>query len=197
MLPFSQRASASGVTATPQERTMPASEQVTLQRHTATECPGSPDRDRVLQLARTRVLAHFDFERMTRLAVGRAWSQATKAQRERLQDEFRDLLVRTYTNALAAAGHRDLGVEVHPVRRENGTNEATVDTRLIRAGAPPVRVTYRMEHQPPGWKVYDVVVEGMSLVTTYRHSFRNEVQKGGIEGLIRALDEKNESLAAG
>lgn len=157
----------------------------------------NPERNRLLELVKTKVLAHFDFEQMTRLAVGRSWNQATAEQRERLQDEFRKLLVRTYINAMTAAGQQDVSVEVQPVRRENGGNEVTVDTRINRAGAPPIRVTYRMEHQPEGWKVYDVVVEGMSLVTNYRYTFRNEVQRGGIDGLIRTLNEKNESLTAG
>ena len=156
----------------------------------------NPGRTQLLELAKTKIVAHFDFEQMTRLAVGRSWNRATPEQQERLQQEFRDLLVRTYTSALTALGQAAT-VEVKPVRRERNDDEVTVDTQIHRAGAPPIQVTYRMERQADGWKVYDVVVEGMSLVTTYRHTFRNEVRIGGVEGLIKALNEKNESLAGG
>lgn len=157
----------------------------------------NPDRNQLVKVAETKVLPHFDFERMTRLAVGRSWNQATPEQRQRLQKEFRDLLVRTYTNALATGKQQNVAVQVKPVHQGKDGSEVTVDTQINRSGAPPIPVDYRMEKKPDGWKVYDVVVEGVSLVTTYRDSFQNEVQKGGVDGLIKTLSEKNQSLAAG
>src|SRR5262245_50619677 len=150
----------------------------------------NPDRNQLVKVAETKVLPHFDFERMTRLAVARSWSQATPDQRQRLQQEFRNLLVRTYTNAMMAGKQENATVQVEPVRQAKGGSEVTVDTRITRAGAPPLPINYRMEKKPDGWKVYDVLVEGVSLVTTYRDSFQNEVQKGGVDGLIKTLSEK-------
>ena len=157
----------------------------------------NPDRNQLVKVAETKVLPHFDFERMTRLAVARSWNQATPDQRQRLQQEFRNLLVRTYTNAMMAGKQDNAAVQVEPVRQEKGGSEVSVNTRITRAGAPPLPINYRMEKKPDGWKVYDVLVEGVSLVTTYRDSFQNEVQKGGVDGLIKTLSEKNRSLAAG
>jgi len=157
----------------------------------------NPDRNQLVKVAETKVLPHFDFERMTRLAVARSWNQATPDQRQRLQQEFRNLLVRTYTNAMMAGKQDNAAVQVEPVRQAKDGSEVTVDTRITRAGAPPLPINYRMEKKPDGWKVYDVLVEGVSLVTTYRDSFQNEVQKGGVDGLIKTLSEKNRSLAAG
>jgi phospholipid transport system substrate-binding protein len=157
----------------------------------------NPDRNQLIKVAETKVVPHFDFERMTRLAVGKSWNQAAPEQQQRLQKEFRDLIVRTYTNALIAGKQHDATIQVKPVRQEKDGNEATVNTQINRSGAPPIPVDYRMEKKPDGWKVYDVVVEGVSLVTTYRDSFQNEVQKSGVDGLIKALSDKNRSLAAG
>jgi phospholipid transport system substrate-binding protein len=148
----------------------------------------SGDRKRAMDLIETRIAPHFDFERMTGLAVGRAWQQADGAQREALVREFRMLLVRTYANALT--GYKDQDVKFKG-RSGGGGDEATVQSEISKPGAPPVPLDYRLRRQEGGWKVYDVVINNVSLVTSYRGSFATEVSSGGIEGLLKALQSKN------
>jgi phospholipid transport system substrate-binding protein len=183
-------------TARPAETTPPDQLVKTTSEEVLQVIKQNPDRNQLVKVAEAKVVPHFDFERMTRLAVGRSWNQANPDQRQRLQKEFRDLLVRTYTNAMAIDRRQDVRVDVKPVRDQKG-GEVTVDTQINRSGGPPIPVSYRMEQKPDGWKVYDVVVEGVSLVTNYRDSFQHEVQRGGIDGLIKTLTDKNQSLAAG
>ena len=146
---------------------------------------------KVVELAEAKVLPHFDFQRMTRLAVGRNWQQATDPQKEQLVKEFRTLLVRTYSSSLAA--YRNQQIEVKPAKVAAADKEATVRTAVIQQGGPPIPIDYAMEKQDAGWKVYDVVVDGVSLVTTYRGSFNDQIQKGGIDGLVKTLQERNRS----
>jgi phospholipid transport system substrate-binding protein len=154
------------------------------------------DRHRLVQLAETKVLPYFDFKRMTRLAVGKSWTQATPEQQQALEKEFRDLLVRTYTNALATGQRKKATVEVKPLRMQPDSAEVTVKTKVTEAGRQPVALDYQMIKTSAGWKVFDVVVENVSLVTNYRASFAEEVSKSGIDGLIKTLAEKNRALAA-
>jgi phospholipid transport system substrate-binding protein len=154
------------------------------------------DRHRLVQLAETKVLPYFDFKRMTRLAVGKSWTQATPEQQQALEKEFRDLLVRTYTNALATGQRKKATVEVKPLRMQPDSAEVTVKTKVTEAGRQPVALDYQMVKTSAGWKVFDVVVENVSLVTNYRASFAEEVSKSGIDGLIKTLAEKNRTLAA-
>ena len=144
---------------------------------------------RVVELAEQKVLPHFDFERMTRLAVGRNWSQASDAQKQALVKEFRTLLVRTYSSSLSA--YRNQTIEVKPARVTPQDKDTMVKTSIIQQGGPPIPIDYSMEKADSGWKVYDVVIDGASLVTTYRGSFNDQVQRGGIDGLIKALQERN------
>ena len=146
---------------------------------------------KVVELAEAKVLPHFDFARMTRLAVGRNWAQATDAQKEALVKEFRTLLVRTYSSSLSA--YRNQTIEVKPSKVGAQDKDATVRTAVIQQGGPPIPIDYAMERQESGWKVYDVVVDGVSLVTTYRGSFNDQIQKGGIDGLLKTLQERNRS----
>ena len=146
---------------------------------------------KVVELAEAKVLPHFDFARMTRLAVGRNWQQATDAQKEALVKEFRTLLVRTYSSSLSA--YRNQTIEVKPSKVGAQDKDATVRTAVIQQGGPPIPIDYAMERQESGWKVYDVVVDGVSLVTTYRGSFNDQIQKGGIDGLLKTLQERNRS----
>ena len=146
---------------------------------------------KVVELAEAKVLPHFDFARMTRLAVGRNWAQATDAQKEALVKEFRTLLVRTYSSSLSA--YRNQTIEVKPSKVGEKDKDATVRTAVIQQGGPPIPIDYAMERQESGWKVYDVVVDGVSLVTTYRGSFNDQIQKGGIDGLLKTLQERNKS----
>ncbi len=146
---------------------------------------------KVVELAEQKVLPHFDFERMTRLAVGRNWAQATDAQKQALIKEFRTLLVRTYSISLSQ--YRNQTIEVKPARVGAQDKDAVVRTAVIQQGGPPIPIDYSMERAESGWKVYDVVIDGASLVTTYRGTFNDQVQRGGLDGLIKALQERNRS----
>ncbi|MFZ3320926.1 MAG: ABC transporter substrate-binding protein [Usitatibacter sp.] len=144
---------------------------------------------KVAQLAEQKVLPHFDFERMTRLAVGKNWRDATDAQKKTLEDEFRTLLVRTYSSSLAA--YRNQAIEVKPGTTGAGDKESVVKTAVIQQGGPQIPINYSMEKTDSGWKVYDIVIDGASLVTTYRGTFNDQIQRGGVDGLIKSLKERN------
>jgi phospholipid transport system substrate-binding protein len=150
---------------------------------------------KIVELAEAKVLPHFDFERMTRLAVGRNWQQATPEQKKSLIDAFRTLLVRTYSTSLSQ--YRNQTIEVKPLRTAAGDKEATVKTAVIQQGGPPIPIDYAMEKTDSGWKVYDVLIDGASLVTTYRGSFNDQIQKGGIDGLVKTLQERNQNAGGG
>lgn len=148
------------------------------------------NQDRLLQVVESKVLPHFDFERMTRLTVGKHWRGASAEQKDALQREFRSLLVRTYSAAFT--GYQDQTVEVKPMRAEP-KESATVQTLVNRPSGKPIEVNYDLGKTPNGWKVYDVAIEGVSLVTNYRSTFATEINQGGIDGLIKALRDKNKS----
>ena len=149
---------------------------------------------KTIALVEQKVLPHFDFARMTALATGVGWRKATPEQQTILVEQFRTLLVRTYSTALSA--YRNQAIDVKPLRGRAGDAEGVVRSEVKQAGAAPMTIDYSMEKAPTGWKVYDVAVGGISLVTTYRETFANEVQSGGIEGLIKSISEKNQTLAA-
>ena len=147
---------------------------------------------KVVELAEQKVLPHFDFARMTRLAVGRNWAQASAAQKESLVKEFRTLLVRTYSASLTA--YRNQTIEVKPVKMGAQDKYVTVRTAVLQQGGPSIPIDYAMEKADGGgWKVYDVIIDGASLVTTYRGSFNDQIQKGGIDGLVKTLADRNHS----
>jgi len=155
----------------------------------------SGDREKVLKLAEEKVMPHIDFEETTRLAVGRSWPQASAEQKKRLVTEFRRMLVRVYSNAIQP--YQGQTVQVSPVRMKPGDTEATVHNTFKRAGGgAPVGFDYSMHKTEQGWKIYDIVVEGVSLVLTYRSEFDNVVKQQGIDGLIKALASKNTPAAA-
>lgn len=149
---------------------------------------------KVVQLAEQKVLPHFDFERMTRLAVGRNWNSATPEQKAALTKEFRTMLVRTYSSSLSQ--YRNQTIEVKPSKAGPAEKEATVKTAVLQQGGPSIPIDYAMEKMDSGWKVYDVVIDGASLVTTYRGTFNDQIQKGGIDGLLKTLQERNASGSA-
>ena len=155
------------------------------------------DRQKLLKLAEVKVSQHFDFSRMTRLAVGKGWQKASAQQQQRLQKEFKDLLLRTYANALSSAAHKDVSLTVKPLTLSAESKEATVRTVVAEPGHAPLPIDYQLEKSAQGWKVYDVIVEGISLVTNYRSSFDEEISMSGIDGLIKVLVDKNRQLAAG
>jgi phospholipid transport system substrate-binding protein len=148
---------------------------------------------KVVELAEQKVLPHFDFERMTRLAVGRNWAQASDAQKQALIKEFRTLLVRTYSSSLSQ--YRNQTIEVKPTKLAPADKEAVVKTQVIQQGGPPIPIDYAMEKVDSGWKVYDVIIDGASLVTTYRGTFNDQIQKGGVDGLVKTLQDRNRGPA--
>ena len=147
---------------------------------------------KTIALVEEKVLPHFNFTRMTALAMGVNWRKATPEQQQALVAEFRTLLVRTYSTALSA--YRNQVIEVKPLRAKPEDTEVVVRSEVKQSGTEPVTIDYSMEKAPNGWKVYDITVGGVSLVTTYRDTFANEVRNVGVDGLIKALAEKNRQL---
>lgn len=155
------------------------------------------DQRKLREAAEEKVLPHFDFTRMTQLAVGRHWRQASPEQRKALEDAFRTLLVSTYTTALSQSASTDYEVEVSDADHKPGEKETTVRTLVKRPGRQPVSIDYRMALESGAWKVYDVVVENLSLVTNYRSSFNSQINRSGIDGLIKSIEAKNQKTSAG
>jgi phospholipid transport system substrate-binding protein len=153
------------------------------------------DRERAVKLAEQKILPHVDFEEATRLAVGRGWKEASPEQRKKLVAEFRNMLVRTYSNAIGA--YEGQTMKVLPSRVKPGEGEATVRNQFLRPGGKPILVDYSMRKTDAGWKIYDIVVEGVSLVLTYRSEFDAVVKQEGVDGLIKRLSQKNAPAAVG
>lgn len=145
---------------------------------------------KIYAVVETKVLPHFDFERMTKLAVARNWNVATPEQQGRLVDEFRALLVRTYAASLSSVA--EYKIDFKPLRMAPGDSEVIINSEVSKPGAPPITIDYRMEKMDEAWKVFDVLVDGVSLVTVYRNSFNSEVRKGGVDGLIQSLNRRNQ-----
>jgi phospholipid transport system substrate-binding protein len=146
--------------------------------------------EHIARLMEEKIAPHFDFPRMTRLAVGRSWRDAAPSQRETLIKEFRTLLVRSYSAAFTF--YRGIAVEYRPFRMNPADQDATVNTMIrLPGGAQPIAVDYDMSLTDREWKVFDVRIDGASLVINYRNLFAQEIQRGGIEGLIKSLIEKN------
>lgn len=141
-----------------------------------------------------KLLPHFDFTRMTALAMGRSWKQTNPAQQQQLITEFRTLLVRTYAGALA--NYKDHTIEFKPLRMQPADTEVVVRTQVVQPGGQPIAIDYSMAKAGDTWKAYDVIVGGVSLVTNYRDEFNNMVRDVGVDGLIKALAEKNRGGAA-
>ena len=149
----------------------------------------SGSRAKLIEVIETKVLPHFNFSSMTALAMGQNWNKATPEQKKRLVEEFRTLLVRTYASALAA--YSEQRFDFRPLRAKPSDTDVTVQVRVMQAGAQPVPIDYSMEKTAAGWKVYDVMVGGVSLVANYRTEFNNVVRESGIEGLVKNLNAKN------
>lgn len=150
---------------------------------------------KAVELVDARVLPHFNFVRMTQLALARDWRLASPAQQKMLTDEFRELLVRTYSKALTE--YKNQTVVFKPFAMKPGETDARVKTEIRQSGGgKPIELDYYLEKNGNGWKVYDIEVGGISLVTNYRDSFASEIRNGGIDGLIKALQSKNNSGSA-
>jgi len=150
---------------------------------------------RLLNLVEAKIIPHFDFSRMTRLAMGKNWSKAAPRQQQEIANQFRTLLVRTYYKALSV--YSDHTIKVTPIKDIAGNTNVTVKTQAIQNnGHHPVSINYSMEKTSNGWKVYDITVGGISLVINYRGSFNSQIRRGGIEGLLKTLADKNRMLDA-
>lgn len=152
------------------------------------------DLAKVTRLVDTVIMPHVDFERMTASAVGRYWRQATPTQKQRLQEEFKSLLLHTYAGALTQV--KDQTIEYRPLRARPDDTEVIVRS-FVRGQGDPVQLDYRVEKTPEGWKIYDVNVLGAWLVENYRNSFAQEISASGIDGLIAKLTERNKANVAG
>ncbi len=147
---------------------------------------------KAVELVDTKVLPHFNFQHMTALAVGKEWRKATPPQQQQLIVEFKTLLVRTYSNALT--GYKNQKIVFKPFKMNPGDTDVLVRTEVLQPGAKPVQLDYSLEKLEGGWKVYDVNVAGISLVTNYRDQFTQEIRNGGMDGLIQTVAAKNKSL---
>lgn len=152
----------------------------------------SGDTRKVIELVDKKVLPHFNFTHMTALALGKEWRKATPQQQTQLTAEFKTLLVRTYSNALTS--YKNQKVVYKPFKMGAADTDVLVRTEVMQPGSKPVQLDYSLEKLDSGWKVYDVVVAGISLVTNYRDQFNQEVRNGGIDGLIASVAAKNKSL---
>lgn len=144
---------------------------------------------KVAELVEMRILPHFDFNRMTRIAAGRHWRGATPEQQQALAAEFKTLVVHTYATALSV--YRDRVIEFKQLRATPGDNAITVKSTIRQGKAAPLSMDYEMEKSALGWKVYDIKIEGVSLITNYRNAFAAKVGDVGIDGLIKSLADRN------
>jgi phospholipid transport system substrate-binding protein len=147
------------------------------------------DPARIAALVEAKIVPHFDFRRITQIAVGTHWRRATPEQQDRLMQEFKTLLVRTYSGALA--GYRNQVIEFRPLQTKPGDTEVTVKSLIRQPGAQSIAIEYDLMKEGPQWKVFEVRISGISLVATYRTAFAEEVRNHGVDGLIGLLARKN------
>jgi phospholipid transport system substrate-binding protein len=152
------------------------------------------DRDSsgIYELVQRFVVPHFDFARMTQSAMGRHWRSASEDQRAALVREFQEMLVRTY--AVALLKYSGQQIEYLPVRASSSDEDVLVQTKVSDSGAPPIPIDYRLRRTVDTWKVYDVTIDGVSLVSNYRSTFAEQVQRTGVDGLIKQLSDRNRQL---
>jgi phospholipid transport system substrate-binding protein len=143
------------------------------------------NQSKVYQLVETKILPIFDFNRMTQLVIGKHWPRATAKQKQNLVTEFRNLMVRTYSSSLMAFNNQT--VDFKPMSMKPGDTDVTVRSEIRQPGGQPIPINYSMYKTSFGWKVYDVTIDGVSLVTNYRSSFSNTIRQDGIDGLISTL----------
>jgi len=154
----------------------------------------SGDIKKIEKLAEDKILPHFNFPHMTQLAVGRNWKDASDAQKTSLTDQFRTLLLRTYSSTLSQ--YRNQTIDVKALKTTAADTEVVVKTAVIQSGGQPIPIDYSMEKTSGGWKVYDVLIDGVSLVTNYRSSFNTEIKTNGVDGLIKSLTDRNTKNAS-
>lgn len=151
------------------------------------------NRNKIMDLVNAKILPYVDSEKMTSLAAGRYWRQATPEQQKQLSDEFRTLLVFTYSGALSQI--RNETVEFKPFRADPADTEVEVRSQVNLTRGEPITLNYRLAKTPAGWKIFDINVLGAWLVETYKGTFSSEISKGGIDGLIKKLHDRNQQLA--
>lgn len=144
---------------------------------------------KIYSIAEEKILPNFDFDRVCRMVLGKNWKVATPEQQAGFQKEFRSLLLRTYASALGK--YKDQVIEFKPMRADTDDNNVSVKTQIVQPGGQPIAVDYSLVKSANGWKVYDIVIEGVSLVTNYRSQFSTEIRQNGLDSLIKKLAEKN------
>lgn len=152
--------------------------------------------ERVYPLVQDLVLPHFDFSKMSQWVLGKHWRSASEEQREQFTTEFRNLLVRTYATALLE--YDDQTIRYLPLQAGDDARRVTVKTEIVQAGGPPIPINYAMYQRKDGqWKVYDIAIDGASMISTYRKSYYSEIRKGGLDALIANLRKMNEKVQKG
>jgi phospholipid transport system substrate-binding protein len=152
------------------------------------------DQEKLFALAEEKVVPNFNFDKVSRMVLGKNWTKATPDQKTAFQAEFRTLLIRTYATALSK--YKNQTIEYKPLRMADGASSATVKTQIVQPGGQPITVDYTLEKRSDSWKVYDIVIEGVSLVTNYRGQFAQEVRQNGMDSLIKKLADKNKIAQA-
>ena len=152
------------------------------------------DQSKIFALAEEKIVPNFNFDKVSRMVLGKNWTKATPDQKTAFQAEFRSLLIRTYATALSK--YRNQVIEYKPFRSANQSNIASVKTLIVQPGGQPIAVDYTLEKQADAWKVYDIVIEGVSLVTNYRGQFAQEIRTSGLDSLIKKLADKNRAAEA-
>jgi len=149
------------------------------------------NQQKLYAVAEEKILPNFDFDRVCRMVLGKNWKAATPEQQAIFQKKFRSLLLRTYASALGK--YKDQVIEYKPLRMEGDAKNVSVKTQILQPGGQPVAVDYDLIKSEHGWKVYDIVIESVSLVTNYRSQFSNEIRLNGLDSLNKKLEEKNKS----
>jgi phospholipid transport system substrate-binding protein len=152
------------------------------------------NQDKIFALAEEKILPNFNFDKVSRLVLGKNWTIATPEQKTAFQNEFRTLLIRTYATALSK--YKNQTIEYKPLRMAEGADTVSVKTAILQPGGQPIAVDYSLEKKADTWKVYDIVIEGVSLVTNYRGQFAQEIRQNGMDSLIKKLGDKNKAAAA-
>lgn len=152
------------------------------------------NQDKIFALAEEKILPNFNFDKVSRLVLGKNWTIATPEQKTAFQNEFRTLLIRTYATALSK--YKNQTIEYKPMRMAEGADSVSVKTAILQPGGQPIAVDYSLEKKADTWKVYDIVIEGVSLVTNYRGQFAQEIRQNGLDSLIKKLSDKNKAATA-
>ena len=150
------------------------------------------NQEKLFALAQEKILPNFNFDKISRLVLGKNWTKASSEQKTAFQSEFKSLLIRTYATALSK--YKNQTIEYAPLRMTDGAANASVKTSIVQSGGQPIAVNYSLEKQADAtWKVYDIVIEGVSLVTNYRGQFAQEIRQNGLDSLIKKLADKNKA----